>query len=76
MDKIVKAIPLANYQVRISTRLGVEGIFDVKPYIKGAYFEQLLDENYFNSVKNCGSSIAWPNEQDLSLGTIMFDLKY
>lgn len=75
MDKIVEAIPLPDYQVSIITRSGIKGTFDVKPYIKGAYFEQLLDTHYFNRVKNCGSSIAWPNEQDISFGTIMVHLK-
>ena len=45
MDKIVKAVPLENYKIEIWTSSGVSGIFDVKPYLKGSAFEELLDES-------------------------------
>lgn len=39
--------------------------FDVKPYIKGAWYSQLADYAYFQSVKADGYTIVWENGQDI-----------
>ena len=39
--------------------------FDVKPYIKGAWYSQLADHVYFQSVKTDSYTIVWENEQDI-----------
>jgi hypothetical protein len=51
MEKIVKAIPLADFKIEVLTSSGLAGIFDMKPYLKGSAFKQLLNENYFKLVK-------------------------
>lgn len=42
MDKIVKATPLDNYRIEIQTTSGISGIFDVKPYLRGRAFKELV----------------------------------
>lgn len=40
-------------------------IFNVKPYISGAWYGELNDKNYFRSVSVDGFTAIWPNGQDL-----------
>ena len=75
MDKIVKAIPLENYRIDIQTSGGISGIFDVKPYLKGCAFKELLNEAYFRTVRPAHHGIAWPHEQDFSADTIIWDIQ-
>jgi len=75
MDKIVKAIPLDDYKIEISTSSGVSGIFDVKPYLKGGAFKELIDESYFKLVRPAHYGISWPHEQDFSSDTIIWDIQ-
>ena len=43
-------------------------IFDVTPYIRGDWFSQLADEEYFNKIAiyEDNYNIFWPNGQDLA----------
>ena len=75
MDKIVKAIPLDNYRIEIQTTSGISGIFDVKPYLGGSAFKELLNESYFRLVRPLRHCIAWPHEQDFSADTIIYDIQ-
>ncbi len=75
MDKIIKAIPLKDYQIDILTSSGISGIFDVKPYLKGSAFKELKNISYFNLVRPAHHGIMWPNEQDFSSDTIIWDIK-
>jgi hypothetical protein len=75
MDKIVKAIPLADFKIEVLTSGGIAGIFDMKPYLKGSAFQQLLNENYFKQVKPRHLGISWPDEQDISSDTVIADLR-
>ncbi|WP_089724168.1 DUF2442 domain-containing protein [Candidatus Thiosymbion oneisti] len=75
MDKIVKAIPLDDYKIEILTNSGVSGIFDVKPYLKGGAFKELIDVSYFKLVRPAHHGISWPHEQDFSSDTIVWDIQ-
>ena len=75
MDKIVEAIPLENYRIKILTNSGIIGIFDVKPYLIGTAFKELLDESYFRLVRPAHYGITWPHEQDFSSDTIIWDIQ-
>jgi hypothetical protein len=75
MDKIVKAIPLDDYRIEILTSSGISGIFDVKPYLRGSAFKELVDESYFRMVRPAHYGIVWPHEQDFSADTIIWDIK-
>ncbi|MBF0236538.1 MAG: DUF2442 domain-containing protein [SAR324 cluster bacterium] len=75
MDKIIKAVPLKDYKIEVTTSSGISGIFDVKPYLKGGAFKELLNESYFRLVRPAHYGIAWPHEQDFSSDTIIYDLQ-
>lgn len=75
MDKIVQAVPLDDYKIRIETSSGVTGIFDVKPYLEGSAFRELENKAYFRLVRPAHYGIAWPNEQDFSSDTIIWDIQ-
>ncbi|MEA3466323.1 MAG: DUF2442 domain-containing protein [Thermodesulfobacteriota bacterium] len=75
MDTIVKACPLDNYQIEILTSSGISGIFDVKPYLHGSAFKELENKFYFDLVRPAHHGIMWPNEQDFSADTIIWDMQ-
>lgn len=60
-----KVNPDKNFCVVIEFDNGEVKRFDVKPYIKGAWFGQLKDTDYFSKVMVDGYTICWPNGQDL-----------
>lgn len=74
MDKIIKATPLKDYKIDVLTSSGITGIFDVKPYLNGSAFKELANESYFRMVKPAHYGIIWPNEQDFSSDTIVWDI--
>jgi hypothetical protein len=74
MDTILKATPLDDYRIDIITSSGVTGVFDVKPYLKGPAFRELADPSYFRRVRPAHRGIMWPNEQDFSSDTIVWDI--
>ena len=59
----VKAIE--DYKLLLKFDNGEEKIFDVKPYIRGTWYGELNDKNYFQSVSVDGFTVVWPNGQDL-----------
>jgi Protein of unknown function (DUF2442) len=75
VDTIIKAIPLDDSRIDIVTSSGIRGIFDVKPYLGGGAFKDLRDESYFRLVCPANHGIRWPNEQDFSADTIVWDMK-
>ena len=75
METVIKAVPLKDYKIEIRTSSGVSGIFDVKPYLKGTAFKDLRDEAYFKLVHPAHRGIMWPNEQDFSSDTIIWDIE-
>ena len=54
-----------NYLIEVTFDNGEVKVFDVKPYIKGAWYGQLEGINYFNSAATDGYTVVWPNGQDL-----------
>lgn len=75
MERIIEAIPLENYRIQITTDSGIQGIFDVKPYLEGSAFHELNAPAYFNRVRPAHYGICWPHEQDFSSDTIIFDIQ-
>jgi hypothetical protein len=47
--------------------------FDVKPYLKIGIFQELQDQQAFNSVRPFLGSIQWTNGQDLCPDTLYLD---
>ena len=64
--KAIEVEPLPDYKLKVGYDNGEERIFDVKPYIKGEWFSELLDLDVFNAVKVEGLSVAWPDGQDIA----------
>ena len=60
-----EVIPLDNYLLKLMFDDGETRLFDVKPYIQGSWYKELLDPAYFRSVKTNGYSVEWVNGQDL-----------
>ena len=75
MDTIISAIPQDKFLIDIVTSSGVSGAFDVKPYFSGSAFDELQDESYFHLVRPAHHGIIWPNEQDFSSDTIVWDIQ-
>lgn len=75
MDTIIKATPLENFMIDVLTSSGISGVFDVKPYLGGSVFKELADESYFRLVRPAHHGIMWPNEQDFSSDTIIYDIQ-
>lgn len=75
MDTILSAVPLDDYRIQIVTSSGISGIFDVKPYLGGGAFQELRNPAYFTLVRPAHHGITWPNEQDFSSDTIIFDIQ-
>ena len=66
--KLISVQAMAAYRLRLVYETGEVKIFDVKPYIKGTWYEELSDEAYFSAVRILpdGSGVVWPNGQDLA----------
>ncbi len=75
MDTILKATPLDNFKINVLTSSGISGVFDVKPYLKGSAFKELYNRSYFCLVRPAHHGIMWPNEQDISSDTIIYDIQ-
>lgn len=71
----MKAVPLEGYRIEIQTNSGISGIFDVKPYLNGSAFKELMNESYFRMVRPAHHGIAWPHGQDFSADTIIWDIQ-
>jgi len=54
-----------DYILRILFDNGEEKRFDVKPYIRGNWFEQLRNVEYFKMVRPDGYTVVWPDGQDI-----------
>jgi hypothetical protein len=58
-------IPLENYILQIKFDNGEEKVFDVKPYIRGSWYDRLGDAGYFKTAMVDGFTVVWPEGQDL-----------
>jgi len=58
-------IPKENYTLEVSFDNGETRYFDVKPYIKGEWYSELKDPDYFKTIKVNGYTVEWKNGQDI-----------
>lgn len=61
----VKVKAKDNYLLEILFTNNELRIFDVKPYIKGEWYGELKDPEYFNTVKTDGITVQWKHGQDI-----------
>ena len=64
--KAIAVKPLPDYMLQVDFNNGERRLFDVKPYLRGEWFSELLDEKVFKAVKVEGLSVAWPDGQDIA----------
>ena len=50
-----------DYLLNIEFDNGEQKVFDVKPYIKGSWYGELADPDYFNRVQTDGFIVVWPD---------------
>ncbi len=63
--KAINVIPLDDYILKITFDNGEVKLYDVKPLIKGKWFGELEDKQYFKTVHIAGLSVEWENGQDI-----------
>ena len=61
----IKVNPLEIYIIQVQFDNGEIKLFDVKPYIKGAWYGELKEKSYFSTVHTDGFTVAWANGQDI-----------
>ncbi len=63
--KAIDVKVLKDYELEILFDNNEKKIFDVKPYFKFKVFEELKEDNKFETVKISGLSIEWDNGADI-----------
>ena len=66
--KIKSVKPTEPFSLFLEYETGEKKLFDVLPYIKGSWYGELEDKNYFKNVRiiNKGYGIEWTNGQDIA----------
>ena len=66
--KILSVKPLPNHTLRLHYETGEIKLFDVSPYIRGAWYMELKNPEYFKSVRviDNGGGIEWVSGQDIA----------
>lgn len=67
--------PLDDYEIYVELEYGLQGIFDLKPYLNHGVFRKLQDKSYFLQVDIVFGAVTWPNEQDIAPETLIAELK-
>lgn len=75
MLQVVELSPKENYLLHVGLSNGMEGVFDVSPWLEMGIFRELKDRDYFRQVRITYGGIAWPNEQDFSADTIEHEMR-
>lgn len=70
---VIRVEPREDYWLYLEFDNGEKKLFDVNPYIKGAFYGQLANMEYFQTVKPNGFSVEWPNEQDICPDNLYYD---
>jgi len=74
-NQIRTIIPEADWTLCVVFVDGVQGVFDVNPYLTDEAFEDLRDINEFMKVHNGGYYIEWECGADLSADTLRERIK-
>ena len=75
INQIRNITPGADWTLHIAFVDGVEGVFDVNPYLADEAFEDLKDIKEFMKVHNGGYYVEWECGADLSADTLRKKLK-
>jgi hypothetical protein len=65
---IIRVKPLNDFKIELEYETGEVKIFDVSPYIRGAWYGELGDATYFKSVRVTDDKVCveWANGQDIA----------
>jgi len=66
--KIESIKAIEPFSLFLEYETGEKRLFEVSPYIKGSWYGELKDKNYFKNVRiiNKGYGIEWTNGQDIA----------
>ena len=66
--KIIEVKPLENYRIKLNYETGEKKILNVLPFMKGQWYEELYNNEYFKTVHliENGNGIEWENGQDVA----------
>lgn len=62
--------PLNDYLLCLTFKNGEQKIFDMKPYLRIAIFQELKDEKIFKSAKVSFDTVEWENKADIDPETL------
>ncbi len=74
-DSIREIFPMPDMTLHIVFSDGVEGVFDVRPYLADEAFEALKDVKEFMKLHNGGYFVEWECGSDLSADTLRARMK-
>ena len=68
IPKIIDIEIVGNYKIKLNYETGEVKLFDVLPYINGAWYKELENEKYFNTIHivSNGKGIEWEHGQDIA----------
>ena len=69
-NKVARVAPIAAGWLQVLRRDGLQGEFDVKPFITSDFFAALRNDGYFKLVGLFFGGVGWPGGQDLGPDTI------
>jgi hypothetical protein len=67
---VTRAEYRGGYQIWVAFSDGVAGVVDFEPWLVGAVFEPLRDQEYFRRFAVEGGTVAWPNGADVAPETL------
>lgn len=62
---VIQVTPQKEYFLDIIFNNGEKRRFDVRPYIRGEWYGELGEPDYFRQVKTDGFTVVWPHGQDI-----------
>jgi hypothetical protein len=68
IPRIIYVEAVEKYRIQLHYETGEIKIFDVLPYITGAWYRELYDYNYFKTIHIIanGKGIEWGHGQDIA----------
>ena len=69
--RVKKVTPQPGYKFKIVFSNNEQGLYDCSKLLDFGVFQELKDMAYFNKIRMCNGTIAWPNEQDICPNTIL-----
>jgi len=71
--KVIKVQPEQGYILNIWFTNGEQRCFDMKPYLDLEVFQELKNEDVFNTATIFLGSVTWSNNSDLSYDTLYLE---